>query len=103
MPQMKEQKKSPKKQLNEMEASSLPDTEFKTVVMRVLKELRARVDELRELKEIINIEKDIDTIKKNQSEMKNTISEMREESTAGWMKQRIQSAIWRTRWLKTPN
>ena len=37
---MKKQEKSPEKELNEMEASKLPDTEFKTMVIRVLKELR---------------------------------------------------------------
>lgn len=34
---MKEQRKSLEKQLNEMEARKIPDTEFKTSVKRVLK------------------------------------------------------------------
>ena len=42
MPQMKEQEKSPEKELNEMEANKLPDTEFKTMVIRMLKELMGR-------------------------------------------------------------
>ena len=33
MPQMKEQEKSPEKELNKMEASNLPDTEFKNMVV----------------------------------------------------------------------
>ena len=37
--QMKEQAKSPEKGLNEMEISNLSDTEFKTLVIRMLKEL----------------------------------------------------------------
>ena len=37
---MKEQAKSPEKELNEMEASKLPDTEFKTMVIRMFNELR---------------------------------------------------------------
>ena len=36
---MKEQEKSPEKDLNETEASNLPDTESKTMVIRMLKEL----------------------------------------------------------------
>ena len=36
---MKEQIKTPEKELNEMEISNLPDTEFKTLVIRKLKEL----------------------------------------------------------------
>ena len=31
--------KSPEKELNEMEASKLPDIEFKTMLIRMLKEL----------------------------------------------------------------
>ena len=39
MAQMKEQIKSPEKELNEMEISNLSDSEFKTLVIRVLNEL----------------------------------------------------------------
>ena len=41
MAQMKEQVKSPGKELNKREISNLSDTEFKTLVIRMLKELRA--------------------------------------------------------------
>ena len=37
---MKEQEKSPEKELNEMKASKLPDTEFKTMVRRIFQEIR---------------------------------------------------------------
>ena len=40
MTQMKEQIKTPEKELNEMEISHLSDTELKTLVKRILKELR---------------------------------------------------------------
>ena len=36
---MKEQNKTPEKELNEMERSNLSDAEFKTPVIRMLKEL----------------------------------------------------------------
>ena len=39
MAQMKEQNKTPEKELNQMEISNLSDTEFKTLVIRMLKEL----------------------------------------------------------------
>ena len=48
MSQMKEQNKTPEKELNKMETSNLLDVEFKTLVIRMLTELRERVDELRE-------------------------------------------------------
>ena len=39
MTQMKEQNKTPGKELNKMEISNLSDAEFKTLVIRMLKEL----------------------------------------------------------------
>ena len=39
MTQMKEQIKTTEKELNEMEINTLPDAEFKTLVVRMLKEL----------------------------------------------------------------
>ena len=39
MVQMKEQIKTPEKEINEMELSNLSDAEFKTLVVRMLKEL----------------------------------------------------------------
>lgn len=45
MTQMKEQKKSLEKGLSEMEASKVPDREFRTVSTRMLKKLRGEMDE----------------------------------------------------------
>ena len=39
MAQMKEQIKTPEKELNEMDISNLSDAEFKTLIIRMLKEL----------------------------------------------------------------
>ena len=39
MAQMKEQNKSPEKQVNEMEIANLSDAEFKALVIRMIKEL----------------------------------------------------------------
>ena len=39
MAQMKEQNKTTEKELNEMEISNVSDAEFKTLVIRILKEL----------------------------------------------------------------
>ena len=38
--QMKAQSKTPEKELNKMEVSNLSDAEFKTLVIRMLKEIR---------------------------------------------------------------
>ena len=54
---MKEQTKTPEKEINKMEISNLSDAEFKILVIRMLKELS----------------EDLNTIKKIQSEMKDTL------------------------------
>ena len=56
---MKEQEKSPEKELSEMKVSNLPNMEFKMMVIRVLKLLRRRTEELTEYlkKEIVSIKK----------------------------------------------
>ena len=43
---MKEQNKAPEKEFTKMETSNIPDAEFKTLVTRMHKKLRGRVDEL---------------------------------------------------------
>ena len=47
MAQMKEQIKIPEKELNKMEISNLPDAEFKTLVIRVLKELSENLNSIK--------------------------------------------------------
>ena len=61
MAQMKEQIKTPEKELNEMEISNLSGAEFKTLVIRMLKELSV----------------DLSSIKKIQSETKVTPIEIK--------------------------
>ena len=61
MAQMKRQIKTPEKELNEMEISNLSDAEFKTLVIRMLGELR----------------EDLNSIKKIQSEIKDTLIEIK--------------------------
>ena len=61
MAQMKEQIKTLEKELNEMEINNLSDAEFKTLVIRMLKELS----------------EDLSSIKKIQSEMKDTLIEIK--------------------------
>ena len=63
MAQMKEQNKTPEKELNKMETSNPPDAEFKALVIRMLNKLS----------DIFN------NIKKDQSEMKNTLTEMKND------------------------
>ena len=61
MAQMKEQIKTPEKELNEMEMSNLSDAQFKTLVIRMLKELS----------------KNFNNTKKMQSKTKDTLIEIK--------------------------
>ena len=61
MAQMKEQIKSSEKELNEMEISNLSDAEFKTLLIRMFKELS----------------EDLSSMKKTQSETKDTLLEIK--------------------------
>ena len=71
---MKGQNKTPEKDLNQMERSNLLNAEFKTLIIRMLNEIRGRVDELR----ISTNRNRKGNIKMNWSKMKNTLTEMRE-------------------------
>ena len=89
MAQMKEQIKTPEKELSKMEISNLSDAEFKTLVIRMLKELS---EDLNSIKQIQSETKDIVI------QIKNTLQE-----TAGeWMKPRIKSVIWNIGRKKQP-
>ena len=61
---MNKQVKTPQKELNKMEISNLSDAEFKTLVIRMLRELS----------------EDLSSIKKTQSEMKDTLPEIKNNS-----------------------
>ena len=42
--QMKQQDKAPKEELSEMEIGNLPDKEFKVMIVKMIKELRRKMD-----------------------------------------------------------
>ena len=66
MAQMKEQIKTPEKQLNKMEINNLPDAEFKSY-----KDIRMVIRMLKELSE------DLNSLKKIQSEVRDTLIEIK--------------------------
>ena len=57
----KKLQKSSEKELDEMESTKIPDAEFKTVVIKMLKDIRGRMDDFTE-----NLNKEIVRIKKEQ-------------------------------------
>ena len=79
MAEMKEQNKSPEKELNKIETSNLRVAEFKTRVVRMLSELT----------------ENLSSMKRIQSEMKDTLIEITiyRESTVEWMNLRIKQPL----------
>ena len=89
--QMKEEIKTPEKELNKMEISNLSDAEFKTLVIRMLQEYTGYFS----------------SIKKTQAEMKVILSEIKKHlqgtNRQEGMKSRIKSTIWDIRKKKAFN
>lgn len=72
MLQMKQQEKTLEKELNEMESSNLLDTEFKRLVIKMLKELGEKFN-----KERICIKKDTETNKHKVKNEENNVCNAR--------------------------
>ena len=71
---MKEQDKTPEA-LSEEEIGNLPNRELKVMIIKMIKELRRRLDE--QIEKLGVFKRNIEHIKNNQTEMKSTISEMK--------------------------
>ena len=82
--QVKEQDKTPEKQLNEVEVGNLPEKEFRIVIVKMIQDLGNRMEaKIEKMQEMFN--KDLEELKKNhleelknkQTEMNNAITEMK--------------------------
>ena len=84
MAQIKEQNKTPEKELKKMEISNLLDTKFKILVIRMLQELIGYFN----------------AVRKTQEEMKVALSEIKKNlqgTNSGEDEAGIKSRIWNTR------
>ena len=76
MYQMKEQDKTPEKQLNEVEIGNLPEKEFRIMRVKMIQDLEKRMEaNIEKNQEKFN--KDLEELKNKQTEMNNTITEMK--------------------------
>ena len=65
MYQMKEQDKTPKQQLNEVEIGNLPEKEFRIMIVRMIQDLRKRMEaKIEKMQEMFN--KDLEQLKNKQ-------------------------------------
>ena len=79
--QMKEQLKTPEKELNKREISNLSDSEFKTLVIRMLKELSEDLNRIKKIKSetkdtLIKIKNNLQGINSRVDEAKNQINDL---------------------------
>ena len=73
---MKEQDKTPEKQLNEVEISNLPGKEFRIMIVKMIQDLGKRMEaNIEKMQGMFN--KDLGELKNKQTEMNNTITEMK--------------------------
>ena len=76
MYQMKEQDKTPEKQLYEVEIGNLPEKEFRIMIVKMTQDLGKRMEaKIEKMQEMFK--KDLGELKNKQTEMNNTIAEMK--------------------------
>ena len=62
MYQVKEQDKTPEKQLNEVEVGNLPEKEFRIMIVKMIQDLRKRMEaKIKKMQEVFN--KDLEELK----------------------------------------
>ena len=83
---MKEQDKTPEKQLNEVEIANLPEKEFRIMVVKMIQDLgnkmEAKMEKMQEMfnKDLEELEnKYLEELKNKQTEMNNTINEIKKK------------------------
>ena len=73
---MKEQGRNSKNQINEEEINTIPEREFRIMIVKTLGRLENRMEKMKEAFNTVNtVMKDIEEIKNKQTEMNNTITE----------------------------
>ncbi|KAK1339725.1 hypothetical protein QTO34_018280 [Cnephaeus nilssonii] len=86
--QRKEQEETPESELNELEASSLTEKEFRVFVIRMFKRMDEKYTQLNESYKELN--ENVTNMKRNQEEMKNDIAEIK--NTMEGLKSRVEEA-----------
>ena len=76
MSQIKEQGKILQDQINEEEIGNLPEKEFRVMIVKMIQNLRNRMQAwIEKIQEMFN--KDLEELKNKQTEMNNTITEVK--------------------------
>ena len=75
---MKEQGKNTPDLTNEEEIGSLPEKEFRIMIVKMIQNLGNRIDKMQE-----TFNKDVEELKRKQATMKNTINEIKKNTLEG--------------------
>ena len=86
--QMKEQGKNPADQTNEEEVGSLPEKEFRVMIVKMIQNLGNRMEKIQE-----TFNKDLEELKRKQTMMNNTINEIK-NSLEGINSRLIEAEEW---------
>ena len=70
--QMKEQTRNTEVQINEKEIDKLPETEFRIMIVKMIKNLDNKMEKMQE-----SIKKDLEELKNKHAETNNTITEIK--------------------------
>ena len=77
--QMQEQGKNSQGQISEEETSSLPEREFRIMIVKMLQRLENKMEKMKETIDNVNtITKDIEETKNKQTKVNNTITEIKD-------------------------
>ena len=81
---MKEEDKTPEKQLKEVEIGNFPEEEFRIMIVKMIQDLRKRMEaKIKKMQDMFNIDleelknKHLEELKNKQAEMNNTVTEMK--------------------------
>ena len=84
MYQIKEQDKTPEKQLNKVEIGNLPEKEFRIMIVKVIQDLGKRMEaKIKTMQDMLHTDleelnnKHLQELKNKQTEMNNIITEMK--------------------------
>ena len=96
--QMKEQTRNTEVQKNEEEIGKLPEKEFRIIIVKVIQNLKNRMEKMPEL-----TNKDLEEIKKKISIQRQATQLLKfkilqKESVAEYLKQRNESVSWKIQW-----
>ena len=71
MQQLKEQGKNPRDQTNEEEIGSIPEKEFRVMIVKMIQNLGNRMEKIQE-----TFNKDVEELKRKQTMVNNTLNEI---------------------------